>query len=115
MERRVAAAGKAHPELTGADVVATDAGVGAVLTHAAPLARSTSLVVGAGAYAAPGQFPLFGGLLSSIALGLDGAASPIPVAGSVDIVWSAPNAQPYSAGVQSLGAGRQQVVFGGGF
>ncbi len=92
-----------------------DAGIGATLTYTVPLRPSTALVFAGGAYAVPGQFQLFGGLPSSLKLGLSGATSPMPVSARADIVWNTQQGSPYNVGVQSLGQGRQQVLFGGGF
>lgn len=92
-----------------------DAGIGAAVTYTVPLRPSMALVFAGGAYAAPGQFQLFGGLPSSLKLGLLGARSPLPVSARADIVWNTQKGNPLNLGVQSLGLGRQQVMFGGGF
>ena len=53
-----------------------DAGIGAALTYTVALRESAWLVFGAGLYAAPGQFPLFGGVESSVLKGLQGSLPP---------------------------------------
>jgi hypothetical protein len=93
-----------------------DGGIGAVVTYSVPLRASSSLslVFGAGAYAAPAQFQLFGGPAPSFALGLRGARSPAPVSARTDLVWGPPD-RPRNVGVQSLGTSTRLVTFGGGF
>jgi hypothetical protein len=92
-----------------------DAGIGTALTYAIPIRRTTQLVLGLGAYAAPGPFPLFGGLKSSILQGLRSAPSPLNEAGRADVVWKAKNGAPFDVGVESRGLGMQGIRFGGGF
>lgn len=92
-----------------------DAGIGAALTYAAPVTRSTWLVFGGGLYVAPGQVPLFGGVGPSLMSGIHAAPSATNMAGRVDIVWKASGERTYNFGFQTLGRGRQSLMFGGGF
>jgi hypothetical protein len=93
-----------------------DGGIGAVMTYTVPLQASSSLslVFGAGAYTTPAQFQLFGGSAQSLALGLRGIRSPVPMSARADLVWGPPE-RPRNIGVQSLGTSTQVVTFGGGF
>jgi hypothetical protein len=93
-----------------------DAGLGAVLTYAVRLAPSSSLslVFGAGAYVAPAQLQLFGGVARSLALGAQSARSPAQMSVRTDLVWGSPD-RPRNLGVQSLGTSTRLLTFGGGF
>jgi hypothetical protein len=93
-----------------------DAGIGAVLTYAVRLdtSSSLSLAFGAGAYAAPAQFSLFGGAARSLALGLQSARSPAQMSARTDLVWGSPD-RPRNLGIQSLGTSTRLLTFGGGF
>jgi hypothetical protein len=102
-----------------------DAGIGATFTYAVPLRPSVQLAFGAGLYVAPGQIGLFRGPQASVlqylgslqALALQGPRfdSPVNGASRVDLVWNAKDGHPYNVGVESVGAGRQTIKFGGGF
>ncbi|MBV9945528.1 MAG: hypothetical protein JOZ69_01615 [Myxococcales bacterium] len=92
-----------------------DAGVGAVVTYTVPLRPSVGWVFAAGAYAAPGQFQLFGGVPSALSLAWNGASAPAAVSARTDLVWKAADGHPYNVGVQALGHGRRQITFGAGF
>ena len=93
-----------------------DAGIGAVLTYAAPIRDSMRLVFSAGLYAAPAQLPLFAGpqasflqflgnLKASAVRGLVGDSS-VNQAARVDLVWSGKDGMPHNLGIESLGTGR---------
>ncbi len=82
-----------------------DAGIGGAFTYTVPLRESASLVFGGGAYAAPAQVPLFGGLSTSILRGLQGSDSAVHMAARVDVVWKSQDGHPYNVGVQSFGRG----------
>jgi hypothetical protein len=102
-----------------------DAGIGSALTYAVPLRPSLRLVFGAGIYVAPGQVALFSGPQTSVlqylgsltTLAVQGPRfeSPVNGAARVDLVWNAKDGHPYNVGVESVGAGRQTIKFGGGF
>jgi hypothetical protein len=102
-----------------------DAGIGAALTYAVPLRQSLRLVFGAGIYVAPAQIALFGGPQASVlqylgslkTLAVQGPRldSPVNEAARVDLVWDAKDGHSYSVGVESVGAGKQSIKFGGGF
>jgi hypothetical protein len=92
-----------------------DGGVGAAFTYAVPVRESTWLVFGGGVYGVPGQVPLFGGLQTSLSRGAQGRDSPVQMTGRIDVVWKTKDEHPYSLGIQALGKGRQQVMFGSGF
>ena len=92
-----------------------DAGIGAVVTYTVPIRPSVAWVFAAGAYAAPGQFQLYGGAQPAISLALKGASAPAAVSTRTDIVWTGPDGHPYNVGVQAVGLGRQQITFGAGF
>jgi len=102
-----------------------DAGIGAALTYAVPLRRSLQLVFGAGLYAAPGQVSLFKGpqasplqflgSLAASAVPVPRMDSPVNGGARIDLVWNAKDGHPYNVGVESLGAGKQAIKFGGGF
>jgi hypothetical protein len=92
-----------------------DAGIGAVVTYTVPIRPSVAWVFAAGAYAAPGQFPLYGGARSAISLALKAASGPAAISARTDIVWKAADGHPYNMGVQALGQSRQQITFGAGF
>jgi hypothetical protein len=92
-----------------------DAGIGAVVTYTVPIRPSVAWVFAAGAYAAPAQLQLYGGMQSARALALRGASAPAAVSTRTDIVWKAADGRPYNVGVQVLGQHRQQITFGAGF
>jgi hypothetical protein len=102
-----------------------DAGLGAAFTYAVPLRPSLQLVFGAGLYVAPGQIGLFRGPQASVlqylgslqALAVQGPRfdSPVNGAARVDLVWNTKDGHPYNVGVETVGAGRQTIKFGGGF
>lgn len=92
-----------------------DGGIGAVATYTIPIRRSVAWAFAAGAYAAPAQFPLYGGLKSALPLAVKGANAPAAVSTRTDIVWKAAGGHTYNLGVQVLGQSRQQVTFGAGF
>jgi hypothetical protein len=92
-----------------------DAGIGAVVTYTVPLRPGVALAFAAGAYAAPGQFQLYGGMQSALSLALKGASAPAAVSARTDIVWKTADGHPYNVGVQVLGQSRQQITFGAGF
>ncbi len=102
-----------------------DAGIGAAFTYGVPLRPSLQLVFGAGIYVAPGQIGLFGGPQASVlqylgslqALAVQGPRfdSPVNGAARVDLVWNAKDGHPYNVGVETVGAGKQTIKFGGGF
>ena len=52
-----------------------DAGMGAVVTYTVPIRPSVAWVFAAGAYAAPAQFPLYGGMQPALSLALKGASA----------------------------------------
>jgi hypothetical protein len=92
-----------------------DAGVGGAMTYSVPLRAGASLVFGAGLYAAPGQFPLWGGAASVLSLAAKGAYVPAAASLRADVVWQDRKENPYHVGIQAVSPGRAQVVFGGGF
>jgi hypothetical protein len=92
-----------------------DAGIGAVVTYTVPIRPSVAWVFAAGAYAAPAQFQLYGGMQSALSLALKGASAPAAVSTRTDVVWKAADGHPYNVGVQALGQTRQQITFGAGF
>ena len=91
-----------------------DAGIGAVVTYTVPIRPSVAWVFAAGAYAAPAQFQLYGGMQSALSLALKSANAPAAVSARTDIVWKAADGHPYNVGVQVLGQ-RRQIMFGAGF
>jgi hypothetical protein len=95
-----------------------DAGLGAALTYALPVSRSSWLVFGGGVYGAPGQAQLFGGLGPSMLGAVRGTPSPVSAAGRIDLVWKTRGERTFNVGVQALAPGArgvQSVLFGGGF
>ena len=102
-----------------------DAGIGTALTYAVPVRNSLQLVFGAGFYVAPGQIGLFRGPQASVVQYVGSLAalavqrprfdSPVNGAARVDLVWNAKDGHMYNVGVESVGAGKQFIKFGGGF
>jgi hypothetical protein len=102
-----------------------DAGIGTALTYAVPLRPSVQLVFAAGIYMAPGQIGLFRGpqpsvvqyvgSLAALAVQRPRFDSPVNGAARVDLVWNAKDGHTYNVGMESVGAGKQTIKFGGGF
>jgi hypothetical protein len=80
-----------------------------------PLRGSTSLVLGAGVYAAPAQLPLSGGLQVATRQALQGTSPSTSAALRADYVWKTPSGRTLGVGVQSSGTTRQTIVFSTGF
>jgi hypothetical protein len=89
-----------------------DAGLGGALTYAVPLRRSLALVFAAGLYAAPGQTPFFGNVSASLLRGLRGGDTNVATDARADLVWQAPRGRSYNLGLESHGAGKQELKFG---
>jgi hypothetical protein len=66
-------------------------------------------------YAAPAQFPFFGGALPAVTRGLRGEISAVAVQGRVDATWRAADGRTFNMGAASLGQASRRLAFGGGF